>query len=132
MKKMRARKPDNAKADREFSAKVLGRDGRVCRMERWNGVAYVEHGIKGSDDNPLQAAHIWGRPHLSPQTKYEPLVGLAACDKCHRTYDAHEKTVRVPIDRYERADVFLRRQQQLGKIKILPPPRIPPEHPEAA
>lgn len=131
MRQMRARKPDNAASDRACSASVLARDGRVCRMQRYNPKLkkYVEHGVKGTPENPLDCAHIFGRPHLSPATQFQPIVCLSACRTCHTKYDAHDDEVRVPPQRHAAALRYIERAKALGEIKVMPPPRIPPDKP---
>lgn len=108
-------------------------------MQRYKaGLGWVEHGIKGSPMNPLQAAHIYGKPHLSEATKFVEIVGVTACDTCHRIYDrnitGYEKqdiAVRVPPAREAAVWRFL--NLALGRdLKVLPSRREPPERPEAA
>jgi hypothetical protein len=121
---MKPRTDANAKAEREFSPAVKERDGYVCRFERWKGERWVEHGIKGSGQNPIFACHIYRRPHLSPSTIRDIRIALAGCDTCHRQYDTSSKLVRVPPEREAVA-------YQVAKDGCKSPPvrRIPTETP---
>ena len=137
MKTMRARKPDNAVADRAFSSGVLTRDGRVCRMQRWDGKIWREHGIKGSDFNPIDPVHIYSRARIANDAvHFNALIGLAGCRSCHDAYDdklgAEAKDlVRVPPERERTAWRYLERQKALGVLTLLPSRREPHERPAA-
>jgi hypothetical protein len=126
MRTIRARKPDNAKADREFSLLVKRRDGYECKMQVWHpsqGV-WLSHGIKGSPVNPLDAAHVYGRPHIPPAVRFDPIVGTTACRDCHAKYDSRDDSVRVNPLREELAysAIFV-------AAKVPPPRRLPQESP---
>lgn len=122
---MRSRTPDNAKADREFSQTVKARDGGICRFERYRHGRWEEHGIKGSPLNPIDASHIYGRPHLSPSTRFDARVGLAGCRDCHTQYDSYSDLVRVPPAR--EADAY---DCAIDGCRVPPVRRMPPERPE--
>jgi len=127
MKQMRARRKtatfNGAALDAAFSRNVKERDGHRCRMERWDGSRYVEHGIKGDPCNPLDAAHIYGRPHLPPSIRFEAIVGLTACRDCHEEYDRHGDRVRVPLKREFTAFKAINMASKVGIARRLPPSR---------
>jgi hypothetical protein len=121
---------DNAKLDAAFSRKVKERDGNVCRMEIWNGSAWVQHGIRGSADNPLDAAHVYSRTKVG-KWKFEPINGVCACRNCHDRYDGRDvgdgAPVRISPARERAAYLFL---TVPGRLKVPLPRQIPPERPE--
>lgn len=108
---MRAhRKSDdrNTKRDEQrFSSGVKARDDYRCRMERWSGKRrkWEEHGVPGSPDNPLFAAHIYDRNECG-HVKFNELVGITSCLDCHDRYDLRSfkgPAVRVPLEREKAA-----------------------------
>ncbi|HEX3458514.1 MAG TPA: hypothetical protein VHR97_11220 [Candidatus Baltobacteraceae bacterium] len=115
------------KDERVFPPAVKTRDEFVCRMEVWNGTGWLECGSHGSENNPVQAAHIYRRPHLNPSIRFNPLIGICACKRHHQAYDAYLKTVRVPPNREERAWrlVCVGNKSRINR-------RIPPDRPVAA
>jgi len=134
-RQMRARRRtntvDRAAEDRAFSRKVLERDGRICRVEIWDGERWWQHGIKGNANNPLQAAHVYPRGQCG-KWKFEPIVGVAACTDCHDRLDRRiidDLAVRVPPARERAAFLFLTAP---GRMKSPPPRRLPPERPGEA
>lgn len=98
---------DNKKDESAFSSGVKKRDGYHCRMERWDrkAKAWNVHGFGGSPNNPLFAAHIYGRDNCG-EIKFKEVVGITSCLDCHDVYDHRDVSgridVRVPPDR-ERA-----------------------------
>jgi hypothetical protein len=122
-----------AALERGFSTVVKARDEHVCRMERWNGKRYVEHGIKGSPVNPLDPSHIYSRAQVAqPLVHFKAALGLASCRDCHELYEDHNDIVRVPLKREAKAWAVLLAALRTGELKTLPSRRTPPSKPKAA
>lgn len=126
---MRSRKPKNARLEREFPPAVKARDGFLCRMERWNGREYVEHGIKGSPLNPLEASHIYARSAIAAPIQFDPVVAITSCADCHVAYGKRDDAVRVPPAYELRAWRALNLAIRKNELKKLPPRREPPAQP---
>lgn len=130
MREMRRARSETLKWKKKFRDGVFARDGRVCRMEIWSAGGWVEHGVKGSADNPIDPSHIYSSD-VCGSAKGEPIVGIASCRYCHRRYEGKLRdrvTVRVPPDR-ERAAYRL---ISVAVTKWRVARRLPPERPQAA
>lgn len=127
---MRARKRDDIKPNREFSKAVLERDGYKCRMEQWRSGKWVEHGIKGSPENPLDPSHIYKRDDCG-SAQFSAVVGIASCRDCHERYHGKLRDgvfVRVPRAREKAAYKAV----CLAVTTFRVPRRFPPTRPGEA
>lgn len=129
MNEIRKARPQTLKWKREFRDGVFARDGRVCRMEIWNGYGWFEHGIKGSATNPIDPSHIYPSGQCGP-AKGSAIVGIASCRQCHRRYEGtlRDHPVRVPPAREESAYRLI----TIAVTKWHVARRLPPERPIAA
>ena len=129
MREIRRARPETLKWKKKFRDGVFARDGRICRMEIWNGYGWFEHGIKGSASNPIDPSHIYPSTQCG-SVKGEPIVGIASCRDCHRRYEGklRDHAVRVPPDREEAAYRLI----TIAVTKWRVARKLPPARPEAA
>lgn len=133
MRAMRARRKtkdvDNAKLDAKFSRDVKERDGYECQMEVWYRRKWRKCGSKGSPMNPLDAAHIYGRPYLPATLKYHKVVGITACRDHHDSYDRRGDFILVRVPPARELDAWKAIGLALSKheMKVPIPRRLPPE-----